>query len=122
MNGDNMLGEMLELVFLCLVFIGVLGLTYFVTKKIGMINKKMNFNRNIEIIEMLPIMQGQYLCIIKVGTGYHLVGCSQKGQMVYLKELSSEQLDLREIKHESFQEQFIQLVKGKQETKDEKQK
>lgn len=122
MNGDNMLNEILELIFLCLVFVGVLGLTYFVTKKIGMMNKKMSFNRNIEIIEMLPIMQGQYLCIVKVGAGYHLVGCSQKGQMVYLKELSSDQLDLSEIKHGSFQEQLIQLVKGKQETKDEKQK
>lgn len=40
MNGVNMLKEILELLFLCCIFIGVLGLTYWVTKKVGMVGKK----------------------------------------------------------------------------------
>ena len=33
MNGDNMLNEIFELLFVSLIFIGILGLTYWVTKK-----------------------------------------------------------------------------------------
>ena len=75
MNGDNiMFKEILELIFLCIIFIGVLWLTYFVTKKIGTANQNMHVNKNMKIIEVLPLMQGQYLYIVKVGEGYYLIG------------------------------------------------
>ena len=119
MNGENMFSEILELVFLCIVFVGVLYLTYFVTRKVGMANKKMSLNKNMEIIEVLPLMQGQYLYIVKVGEGYYLMGCAQKGNMTYLKELDAGQLSLEENKGTSFQEHFMQFMKGKQVLKDE---
>ncbi|MBE6021744.1 MAG: hypothetical protein E7231_00765 [Cellulosilyticum sp.] len=118
-NGENMFKEILELGFLCIVFGGVLWLTYFATKKIGTANKKMYFNKNMEIIEVMSLMQGQYLYIVKVGGSYHLMGCAQKGNMTYLKELDENQLNLEENIGTSFQEHFIQFMKGKQVLKDE---
>lgn len=118
MNGVNMLKEILELLFLCCIFIGVLGLTYWVTKKVGMVGKKVGTHKNMEIIEVLPLMQGQYLYIVKVGKQYHLVGCSQKGNMVYMKEVDGQELLFEESEALSFQEQIKHFMKGKQKTDD----
>lgn len=109
-----MIKEMFELVLLILIFIGILALTYFVTKKMASFNKRMAFNKNMEIIEVLQLMQGQYLYIIKVGDEYHLIGSSQKGNMCYCTSLKSEQLDLEQVKAKSFSEQLSHLMKGKQ--------
>ena len=123
MNGDNiMFKEIIELIFLCIIFIGVLWLTYFVTKKIGMANQNMHVNKNMKIIEVLPLMQGQYLYIVKVGEGYYLIGCTQKGNITYLKQLEEDKLNLDETIGTSFQQQFMHFMKGKQVLKDEKEK
>lgn len=122
MSGDNMLTEIIQMLFLCVVFIGVLGLAYFVTKKIGTINRHVNANKNMQIIEMIPLMQGQYLYIVKVGQGYYLMGCTQKGNITYLKQLEANELNLEEIKSKSFQEYFADIMKGKRELNNEKNK
>ena len=119
MNGDNMLNEILELLCVSAIFIGVLSLTYWVTKKLGAMNKQMSFNKNMQIIEILPLMQGQYLYIVKVGSEYHLMGCSQKGNITYLKAIDENQLNLEEVKSKSFQEHFIHFMKRKQVLEDE---
>lgn len=113
MNGDNMLTEMMELIFICIVFVGVLWLTYFVTKKIGMLNKGMNLGKNMEIVEVLPLMQGQYLYIVRVGENYYLIGCAQKGNITYLEQVDKYQIKHKENRGTSFQEQFMHFMKGK---------
>lgn len=122
MNGENMFKQILELIFLCIIFVGVLALTYFATRKVGVLNKKLGFHKNMEIIEVLPLMQGQYLYIVKVGTCYYLIGCAQKGNMTYLKEIDSRELIFEDKENMSFQEQFMHFMKGKQKTDDEKSK
>ncbi|MEE1071422.1 MAG: flagellar biosynthetic protein FliO [Cellulosilyticum sp.] len=97
-------------------------MTYFVTKKIGTANQNMHVNKNMKIIEVLPLMQGQYLYIVKVGEGYYLIGCTQKGTITYLKQLQEDNLNLEEITGTSFQQQFMHFMKGKQVLKDEKEK
>jgi len=114
-----MLNEMLELLYLSAIFIGVIGLAYWVTKKVGSMNKQMSFNKNMQIIEILPLMQGQYLYIVKTGTEYYLIGCSQKGNITYLKAIEESQLDLEKVKSKSFQEHFSHFMKGKQGLEDE---
>lgn len=121
MNGDNMLIEMIELIFICIIFVGVLWLTYFVTKKIGMANKGMNSSKNMEIVEVLPLMQGQYLYIIRVGESYYLIGCAQKGNITYLKELDENQIRFKDNIGTSFQQQFMHFMKGKKVSEDEKE-
>lgn len=106
--------EILELIVLAAIFIGVLGLTYFVTKKLGSMNKQMSFNKNMQIVEVISLMQGQYLYIVKVGGTYQLIGCSQKGTMTYLKEIDPAGIQFEEIKNMPFQESFRNIMKGKQ--------
>lgn len=117
-----MLQEILELIVLVVIFIGILGLTYYVTKKIATMNHQVGVNKNMEIIEVLPLMQGQYLYIVRVGQAYHLVGCTQKGNITYLQALDETQLNLEKVKNKSFQEQLTFLMKGRQVKEDEKQK
>lgn len=105
---------MFELVLLIFIFIGILALTYFVTKKMATFNKQMAFNKNMEIIEVLQLMQGQYLYIVKVGTQYHLIGSTQKGSICYCTVLEKQQLDLNEVKVKTFSEQLGHFMKGKQ--------
>lgn len=107
--------QILEILFLVIVFILVLGLTYFATRALGMANRKMHFNKNMEIIEILSLAPGQQLCIVKVGESYYLIGVTQKSQLAYLTKLDPEQLDLSENKEISFQEQLLQKMKGKRE-------
>lgn len=117
-----MLEQIIELCFISVIFIGVLWLTYFVTKKIGMFNKGRSFHKNMEIVEVLPLMQGQYLYIVKVGEAYYLIGCAQKGNITYLNEIEAEKLDLQEVQSTSFQTQFLQLMKGKRVSENEENK
>ena len=114
-----MLNQILELLSIFVIFIGVLGLTYWVTKKIAHMNKQSSFNKNMQIIEILPLMQGQYLYIVRVGAEYHLIGCSQKGNITYLKTIDENEVNLEKMKSYSFQEHFIHFMKGKQVLEDE---
>ena len=109
-----MIKDMLELVLLILIFVGILALTYFVTKKMATFNKRMAFNKNMEVIEVLQLMQGQYLYIVKVGNEYHLIGSTQKGSICYCTSLKEEQLNLEQVITKSFGEQLSHLMKGKQ--------
>ena len=122
MNGENMFAEIFELLMMCLVFIGVLWLTYFITRKIATMNKKMGSHKNMEVKEVLPLLQGQYLYIVKVGNEFCLIGCAQKGKITYLKTLEANQLKFEEGVSMSFQQQLIQYMKGKQVSKDEEKK
>lgn len=109
-----MIKDMLELVLLILIFMGILALTYFVTKKMATFNKRMAFNKNMEIIEVLQLMQGQYLYIVKIGDEYHLIGSTQKGGICYCSSLKEEQLNLEQAKIKPFGEQLSHFMKGKQ--------
>ena len=119
MNGDNMLNEIFQLVVVLIVFCGVVAFSYYGTKKLSSVNRKMNANKNMEIIEILPLMQGQFLYIVKVCNRYFLVGCSQKGNITYLNELNEQEIVFREGKNLLFQEQFMHFMKGKQVKEDE---
>ena len=92
----------LELLMLIIIFIGILGLTYIVTKKMAMMNRRMHFNKNMEVVEVLQLAQGQYLYIIKVGETYHLIGSTQKGGICYCHSLEEQTLDLKEVEVKCF--------------------
>ncbi len=57
-----------------LVFILVLGLTYFTTRFVGSYQKVRGINRNFEVIETLKITNGKYLQIVKIGEKYVVIG------------------------------------------------
>ena len=107
--------DILELVILVLIFIGVLALTYFVTKKIAMLNSSINKNRNIKVIEVMQLSQGQYLYIVQVGKEFHLIGSSQKGNISYCSKVDQDTLDYEERTTPGFKQQLSILMKGKKE-------
>lgn len=114
-----MLQDIIELIVVLIIFLGVLGASYFVTKKLATFNRKMGANKNMEIIEVLPLMQGQYLYIVKVTNRYFVIGCSQKGNITYINEIEESELILNKESAVSFQEQFMHIMKGKQVKEDE---
>lgn len=116
----NMWQETVELIATLIIFLGVLALTYYVTKKLGSIHGKMGGHKNMEVIEVLPLMQGQYLYIVRVGKDYYLMGCSQKGTIVSMDKIEEEKLKLGEEKPSAFQEQFMYFMKGRQEKENER--
>ena len=116
-----MINDILELALLILIFIGVLAMTYFVTKKIGMLNRNINNNKNMKIIETMQIAQGQYLYIIEIGSEFHLVASSQKGPISYCTKIDGELLNLEEHMIPNFKEQLSTLMKGKQKDEDKKE-
>ena len=121
MNGDNMIKEFFELLLAVIIFCIVLWLSYYVTKRLSLVNRKMGFNKNMEIIEVLPLMQGQLLYIVKAGGKYLLLSCSQKGNISLISELDAEHIVVKkDEKVVSFQEQLMHLMKGRQVREDDK--
>jgi len=109
----------LEMGFLLIIFIGVLVLTYFATKKMASFSKKMAFNKNMNVVEVLQLAQGQYLFIVKVGGEYHLIGAA-KESVNYCIKLDENQLNLEVPEQKHFQEYLSQFMKGKEGNSHEK--
>lgn len=120
-NGDMMkINIFFEIILLISIFIGVLGLTYVITKKMAQLNKRMTFNKNMKIIEVLQLGQGQYLYIVQIGASYHVIGSSNKGNISYCTELKADDLTFEEIVPASFKEQLGHLMKVRQMNEDDK--
>lgn len=120
-NGDEdlsrvevkMTEDILDIIMLLIVFAGVLWLTYYVTQKMAMMSKKMNFNKNMEIIEVLQVGNGNYIYIVKVGASYYLFTGGQKQGLTYCKQIDEKELQFNEMSSVSFAEQLSHFVKGK---------
>lgn len=102
-----------EIMILLIIFIGVLFLTYYVTKRIAVFNKKMAFNKNMKVVEILQLGQGQYLYIVKIGSDYHVFGVS-KESVHYCIKVEESDLNLEHHGEESFHEYLSRFMKGKQ--------
>lgn len=76
-----------------IIFILVLGLTYFTTKWIANYQKGRNVNNNIEIIEVSKLTANKYIEIVKCGDKYLAIAVC-KDTVTMLCELSEEQLNL----------------------------
>ncbi|PHV71754.1 hypothetical protein CS063_04135 [Sporanaerobium hydrogeniformans] len=111
--------DFFEILLLLIVFGGVLFLTYFVTRKMAMINKKMHFNKNMQIIEVLQLGQAHYLYIVKIGKEYHLMSCGKEG-IRYCAKLDGVELEINIPQEKSFQEHLIAFAKDWQVKKHEK--
>ena len=113
-----------KLIFLVIIFIVILVLSYLVTKwyaNSGLVKNKTN---NIEIKESFQLAPGKTISIVRIGEKY--VALAQfKDNVVKLAELTEEELILNrevEISDSSFKDVFSNIVKSrKKDTKsDEK--
>ena len=81
-----------QLIFILIIFVGVLALTYYVTKWIAGYQKTQGLNKNLEIIEAIKISSNKYVQIIRAGSDRYFVIAIGKDEVVPLGEISAEQL------------------------------
>lgn len=108
----------IQLITLLIIFIVILMATYFVTKKVAAVKQGGRSGKNLQIIEVLQIGQGQYLYIIRVGESYHLMS-STKEQLNYCMPLDETHLKFDSPVATSFNEYLDYFKQGKQEKKNE---
>ena len=82
----------LQLLNVLLIFVVVLGLTYFTTRWIAGFQKTQMHNKNLQIIETLKITQNKYIQIVRAGEVYLVIAIS-KDQVTLLAELKDDELD-----------------------------
>lgn len=112
-----------KLIFLVIIFIVILVLSYLVTKwyaNSGLVKNKTN---NIEIKESFQLAPGKTISIVRIGEKY--VALAQfKDNVVKLAELTEEELILNrevEISDSFFKDVFSNIVKSrKKDTKSDK--
>lgn len=112
-----------KLIFLVIIFIVILVLSYLVTKWYANSSLVKNKTNNIEIKESFQLAPGKTISIVRIGEKY--VALAQfKDNVVKLAELTEEELILNrevEISDSSFKDVFSDIVKSrKKDTKSDK--
>ena len=74
-----------------IMFVFVLGITYFTTKYIAKIQKGQMSNKNMELIDTLRISNNKYLQIVRVGERYYCMAVC-KETVTMLGEVQKEEL------------------------------
>ena len=90
-----------------IMFVFVLGITYFTTRYIAKIQKGQMSNKNMELIDTLRISNNKYLQIVRVGERYYcmavckdtvtLLGEVQKEELVFYENDASAGMDFYAI-------------------------
>ncbi len=102
--------QYLEVIFLLISFVAVLVVAFVVTKNIGRL--KSSGQKNMHIIEVLPVAFGQYLYIIEVGGAYHLFS-GNKERLVYCTQLEDIEISPPEQVVKEFDKYFNKFIKDK---------
>ena len=92
---SDSMNSYLQFMTVLILFVFVLGITYFVTKWIGGYQKSRSFNANVEVIETFHLANNKYIQIIHVGKKYLAVAIG-KDSVTMLTEIPEEQLMLSE--------------------------
>lgn len=98
-----------QLFTLILVFIFVLGLTYFTTKYVGNYQKTKLTGSNIQVKETFRISNSKYLQIVKIGDKYFAIAVC-KDTITYLGELDEESLIFKDNSGEFKSETFKMIL------------
>ena len=112
--------DFLDIFLLVIIFIGILFLTYFATKKMAHLNKRVGFNKNMQVVEVLQLVQGQYLFIVKIGNDYHLLGAG-KESINYCIQLDKNNLHFDASEEKGFHEYLSHFMKSKERNDHEKE-
>jgi flagellar protein FliO/FliZ len=83
----------LQFISILIIFIAVLGATYYVTKWIANYQKETISGKNIDIVETCKISTSKYVQIIRIGGRYVAIGVS-KDDITNLGDVPLEGLDL----------------------------
>ena len=112
--------SILKLIFLIIIFVVILVLSYAVTKWYANSGLVKNRTSNISIIENFQLSPGRTISIVKIGEKYIAVA-QYKDSIVKLTELTEEQLDLNEkmeMTDTSFKTVFSNMIKERKKNTD----
>lgn len=85
----------IQFITVLIIFVLVLGITYFVTKYVGKFQKAQVTRANIEVVEATKISTSAYAEILRVGDKYIAVAVS-KDNVTYLCEVDGETVITRQ--------------------------
>ena len=98
---------MVQFLTVLVMFIFVLGITYFTTRYIAKVQKVQMSNKNMELIDTLRISNNKYLQIVRVGGKYFcmavckdtvtMLGEVQKEELVFYENDASAGMDFRAV-------------------------
>lgn len=94
---NSWLSSLGQLLGVCVVFVIVLLLTWFVTRWIAGYQQSQMHNQNLKVIETLRLTVNSYIQIIEVGDVYLAIAVS-KDRIEKLAELRKDQLEIPETK------------------------
>lgn len=104
-----------KLIFLIIIFVVILALSYIVTKWYANSGLVKNRTNNISVVENFQLSPGRTISIIKIGEKYVAIA-QYKDSIVKLTELTQEQLDFNEkveIQDTSFKNVFSNMMKDR---------
>ena len=81
-----------EFITICIIFIGVLALTLYVTRWIAKYQRVQNAGKNIEILEASRIDASKYMELVRVGEKYFVIAVC-KDTVTMLTEVPADQLN-----------------------------
>ena len=81
-----------QLLFVLFVFVGIIAMTYFVTRWIAGYQKTQGQCHNLEIMEAIRLTNNKYVQIIRAGEDRYFVVAVGKDEVTLLGELSSSEL------------------------------
>ena len=91
LNTGSTLDGVIQLIGVTLIFVFVLGATYFTTRWIANYQKTTGRNRNINVIETYRLTANKYIQIVRVGDKILAISVT-KDRIEVLTELSEEEI------------------------------
>jgi flagellar protein FliO/FliZ len=89
-TGENVV----EFIVVLIIFVGVLILTYYVTRFIANYQKTRFYNKNIEIIETARVANNKYIQVVRVGKDDYFVIGVGKDEVTSIGQVKGENLEL----------------------------
>ncbi len=115
---DSGFGNFVEFIYVMLIFVAVLVITYFGTRFIGKFQSNKYSAGNIELLEAGRLSASQYIQIVRIGQKIYALAVSKENVTV-IGELSEDDIKLPEaldkkVKVQGFAEIFEKVKNGRQ--------
>lgn len=122
-SGASSIESIAQLITLILIFVFVIGLSYFATRLVGNFQKEKLKGSNIKILETMRISNTKYIQVIEIGSKCFAIAVC-KDTITYLCELNSDDLIYTAssntmVKSESFKAILDKFKKDKPDDKAE---
>lgn len=114
---DSGFDNFVEFIYVMLIFVAVLAITYLVTRWIGKFHSNKYSTGNIELLEAGRLSTSQYIQIVRIGKKIYALAVS-KDRVTTIGELTEEDLECDEAaarqQSAGFKEIFEKLKNGRQ--------